>query len=594
MTFHRIAHWLMLLAFCSIVGCSSDDASNAEEELPDEVAVVVGKEGGKVAAKGVTIDIPAGALDKAVTITAKPASKAKTPEKVKPLSKVYEFGPKGTVFKKDITVSFATEKEAPSAAVYFTKENSSEFEKLPSTNKDREVAAKVKHFSMGFAGEGEDDSPTNEPDSGVPAPDAGEEEPDASTDEEPDVGEPIPTTRIRVLSNDKYGRAANQSWAAYRDGNGAWQALTPTQVGSYEFNVAEDTYTVAFVCADGSLASEGIVLLAATSQTEQRVEASQYCLTSTPAEYTLSGNLMPATFYSRMAWGHSFYRDEVPDVPIGGGQQAYSFTNVPANVPVDVVVGLIGGNSFVEQAFIARDITLSANTTRDIDTSGIFSLSYGSSFSIGNASVDTQLKVHLATRNANEGLSLVWRGAGGAYGGTLPVRSVQYDDPTTQLDFLPADNLVFEGWEESSSATRRVRLRTKTGGNVTLQLPPTFEVNFVQDSSSFVLPKMHFDSVQDAAHYALSVSEPPGGPVRTFTVKATPAWFAASQHPAPEGYEHELALPDLTSAPGFDTGWLHAVQNGVYVTGAVRSSSNGLGGVVDMDSSRTEPSNIPI
>ena len=50
----------------------------------------------------------------------------------KQLSDVYEFGPAGTKFNKDITVTFPNKTLDERAEVYFTKEGSSDFEPLKS------------------------------------------------------------------------------------------------------------------------------------------------------------------------------------------------------------------------------------------------------------------------------------------------------------------------------------------------------------------------------------------------------------------------------------------------------------------------------
>jgi len=60
---------LLLLALSGMVACS--DESNAgpteQEDLPMEVTAQVGKTGATLRARGVTLTIPAGALDKAIT-----------------------------------------------------------------------------------------------------------------------------------------------------------------------------------------------------------------------------------------------------------------------------------------------------------------------------------------------------------------------------------------------------------------------------------------------------------------------------------------------------------------------------------------------
>ena len=112
-------------------------------------------------------------------ITAKKVDmdKVELPTDAKGVSAVYEFGPKGTKFNKEVQVQFDTDKDEPEAKVYFTKEgDESAFEKLASTSEGKKVSAETKHFSLGFAGipdgcRGEldagMDAGTDEPDTGV-------------------------------------------------------------------------------------------------------------------------------------------------------------------------------------------------------------------------------------------------------------------------------------------------------------------------------------------------------------------------------------------------------------------------------------------
>jgi hypothetical protein len=151
MAAYRFTRTLALFAIFALLACS-DAEPHEPDELPEQVAVVIGAKGGRVAAKGVTLEIPPGALDKELTITVKKTDKAVAPA-VKKLSSVYEFGPEGTAFTKDVKVAFDLEKPEAKAVVYFTKKGSSvEFEELPTTRTEKQVSAVVNHFSLGFAG----------------------------------------------------------------------------------------------------------------------------------------------------------------------------------------------------------------------------------------------------------------------------------------------------------------------------------------------------------------------------------------------------------------------------------------------------------
>src|SRR6476661_7814993 len=110
---------LALSLTIALTACSNDPA-----ELPESVVVPVGPSGGTVKAKGVSLVIPEGALDKETLISAEKVDmdKIELPKDAKGVSAVYEFGPKGTKFNKGVQVQFDTEKDEPEAKVYFTKE----------------------------------------------------------------------------------------------------------------------------------------------------------------------------------------------------------------------------------------------------------------------------------------------------------------------------------------------------------------------------------------------------------------------------------------------------------------------------------------
>ena len=67
--------------------------------------------------------------------------------KAQQASDLHEFGPAGTKFKKDVQVTFHTDKDNDQAAVYFTKENSEEFEQIPRARRSPVQAARVRTTS---------------------------------------------------------------------------------------------------------------------------------------------------------------------------------------------------------------------------------------------------------------------------------------------------------------------------------------------------------------------------------------------------------------------------------------------------------------
>ncbi|HEX6245107.1 MAG TPA: hypothetical protein VFZ61_29500, partial [Polyangiales bacterium] len=184
---------LLAILIALVASACSDSPGGGDEELLPDVRARIGTKGGQLQASGVTLDIPAGALDKTVEITATNKGKTAPPQLAKQLSDVYEFGPAGTKFNKDVTVSFPNKTQDERAEVYFTKEDGSDFEVIKSERREDQLVAKVKHFSQGFVGVPLDDADASQPvepdasETDAGALDAGELEDASSMDAQPSL-----------------------------------------------------------------------------------------------------------------------------------------------------------------------------------------------------------------------------------------------------------------------------------------------------------------------------------------------------------------------------------------------------------------------
>ena len=98
---------------------------------------------------------------------------------------------------------------------------------------------------------------------------------------------------IVVHSRDRFGLAVNQTWAAYQDGDQAWQLLTPSEVaGTYEFDITGTRYGVAFVCAEAATPdAQGTLNFAPASKTVLDVTTNGPACTLgvAPATHSISG-----------------------------------------------------------------------------------------------------------------------------------------------------------------------------------------------------------------------------------------------------------------------------------------------------------------
>lgn len=134
MSLCRFARASALVFVLFTAACADGDPAPSGEQLPAKVTVQVDSKGGIVKASGgMTLEIPAGALDKAIKITASNAGQSAPKEiQAKQVSDLYEFGPEGTKFNKDVKITFHTAKEEQNPVVYFTTEDGSGFEKIAS------------------------------------------------------------------------------------------------------------------------------------------------------------------------------------------------------------------------------------------------------------------------------------------------------------------------------------------------------------------------------------------------------------------------------------------------------------------------------
>ena len=117
---------MVFVALFALASCSKKKSHDYEEQVSKEIKA---DEGGKVESSDgkTSVDIPAGALDEdtKITMTIYDASEY-SDENGKIVSKVVDFEPTGTIFKKPVIIKMATEevveKKTISAAVYDEKE----------------------------------------------------------------------------------------------------------------------------------------------------------------------------------------------------------------------------------------------------------------------------------------------------------------------------------------------------------------------------------------------------------------------------------------------------------------------------------------
>lgn len=560
--------------------CSESEESSQEEEseLPDEVSVLVGKSGGHVRAKGASLDIPAGALDKDVMLSVKNIGKSKVGVKTKAVSDVFEFGPKGTKFLKDIEVSFETKQPESKAQVYFTKEADPEsFEKLASVVQGQNVSAKVRHFSQGFAGIPEDDDLL---DAAVDAPiDAAVDEPlDAGADAT--TGEEQPqNTRITLRSQDSAGKAVNHTWVAFQDGEGAWQALQPSTLGRYEFQVSAPRFGLVAVCADSG-SSLAKFIFAPAASTEQTLEVMGYCQAdSLTVGYTISGALptsMAPAFYE---YGHGV-QTGTAELPVGA-PNTYAIPGMLAGVELDPVLILRDASSSA-RGHIMRNLALDADLpNHDLDANLWYALvDRAVSVTANGGALAISMTAELTTRGAKKGVNLVgdFSGVPGKF--TFGVLSFP------QAALIATDRYRFVAKANVGTNHRELEVLTTSDGDFALTMPSVFSPTFETETTGPTLrPSVRFARDAGAKEYGFNYQYIAGQNPRLFEARIEAGYFSTAEA------EHAFTYPDLEGTAGFQSAWLVPSGAAVSMNASVTKTGTVTGGTFI---SRSETSAAPV
>jgi hypothetical protein len=108
---------------------------------------IVGTSGGTVTQNGVTLVIPAAALNVNTTITVVTST---APSGYTLASSAFQFGPSGTTFSQPVAVTIPLTQSAPGAHVFWSNASGG-FDDIGGTVSGMGVTANVTHFSIGFA-----------------------------------------------------------------------------------------------------------------------------------------------------------------------------------------------------------------------------------------------------------------------------------------------------------------------------------------------------------------------------------------------------------------------------------------------------------
>jgi hypothetical protein len=147
--------WLIfgMLLLASTAGCSeeTDAPVPASTELPRSVTQTIGPEGGQIVLDGATVIFPAGAVDKATSITITATEEA-PPAGFTALSRVYECGPTGLRFAQKVTMNMVFSADGSPATMFWSSGEDPSFKDVGGALDGNRMAAQVGHFSKGFVG----------------------------------------------------------------------------------------------------------------------------------------------------------------------------------------------------------------------------------------------------------------------------------------------------------------------------------------------------------------------------------------------------------------------------------------------------------
>ncbi|MFT3924861.1 MAG: hypothetical protein QM778_20165 [Myxococcales bacterium] len=545
---HCLASSIALACTSGLAGCS-DDAAH-ESGPTDEASAQIGKGGGTLKTKDVTLVIPADALDGDVEITIKNKGfTAPADLDVKQASDVFEFGPSGTKFKKDVEVQFHTDKDDAQQAVYFTKENSTEFEKIASEKragepgKGPDLVAKTSHFSEGFVGVPNDaldggSQPTPTGDGGALDGGAGDAAPD---------GGPAPQVKhVVVLSKDRFGLAVNQTWAAFQDADGAWQPLAASStVGIYQFDVTGSRYAVAFICANAAAtASAGSIWLEPSTTSTLEVESlgTDCDVGTAAAEHYDDGTL---NLGSATVWRYGSALETGGEI-VQTGTTTAKFAHFVHQQPNDLLLGSGTGNLSLTRLLFDRDITLSADASgsyRDMVKQGT-AVTANLSAQASNASALTTVDVRYTTRGTEDGL---WLNTAATLG--TSTRSAQFAVVPDAMR-VATDRYLLLADEQDTSAWRTASVTAYAPNNLGVALPAAFPVTFSSAATPYLRPTYAFTPTADAEHYIFNmIYQVQRSFSHDFVITLAPGWLGGATNAS-------VSFPDFSQVTGFNLAWV--------------------------------------
>lgn len=143
-----------LLPLALLIACVDDPM----DDLLAPVTAVIGPEGGTLETEGFRLEVPEGALDEDTTLSVRKLPKA--PAGFEARSEVFETGPDGLQFKREISVRLDFTGDAGGLVVFHSKLGGGGYDELEGTVEGKRITVGIDHFSQIWAGPATSDDGT--------------------------------------------------------------------------------------------------------------------------------------------------------------------------------------------------------------------------------------------------------------------------------------------------------------------------------------------------------------------------------------------------------------------------------------------------
>lgn len=326
------------------------------------------------------------------------------------------------------------------------------------------------------------------------------------------------------------GDAANADFAAYQDGNGAWQALSGAS-GSYTFPVTDagKRYGLAMACS-GTAGPVSLTTVRIFHAVQSELPGVVFGCMKPVAGFAISGAITGGSVTTAAS---------AAGVSASTATASYALANVPGGTR-DLLLAALPASGPATKVVLDRATALAAPLTRDVDfgTEGFAPTSQTVTLANVPAGATGSGEVDFFTSGATLAQTGSVTGTTGAFWG-IPVSSLVAGD----VHVLRAKNAD----AATPSATQEIDRWFVTPADQTADFASIGPFGAAAVTAPTTTPYALFQADFDNAGvqlYQLTFRDP----TRDWSVLVTPAWLGA-------GATHRYSLPDLTGVAGFAASW---------------------------------------